>query len=210
MQVARAAVVPHDVRIEAVIYAENGSFFVIPGNWFNVNPEDTRDAYVQNYTPADNSDDLNVAAVDYGPNRDVANERRFNRFGNQPEVPFFAEPLAVRIRIVGAISENMPAPISQQAEWLKKWGWIPRRIGGTGEFIPNFWVPAGTPGLGTVTAIPNLTVQYDPILATGGTLQQGNLTFLDPVRRDAEGRILPPLPRLPVSSTLAYFGEVNP
>lgn len=210
MQVARAAVVPHDIRIEAVMYAENGSFFVIPGNWFNVNPDDTRDAFVQNYTPTDSSDDLNVAVVDYGPNRDVANERRFNRFGNQPEVPFFAEPLAVRIRIVGAISENMPAPMSQQAEWLKKWGWIPRRIGGTGEFIPNFWVPAGTPALTAVTAIPNLTVQYDPILATGGTLQQGNLTFLDPVRRDGDGRILPPLPRLPVSSTLAYFGEVNP
>ena len=210
IQVARVAVVPYDVRIEAVMYAENGSFFVIPGNWFNVNPEDTRDAYVQNYTPADASDDLNVADLDYGPNRDTANERRFNRYGNQPEVPFFAEPLPVRVQIVGAISENMPAPMSQQAEWLKKWGWIPRRIGGTGEVVPTFWVPSGTPPITSVTAIPNLTLQYDPILATGGTLQQGNLTFLDPVRRDAEGRILPPLPRLPVSPTLAYFGEVNP
>src|SRR5690606_36193288 len=30
----RAAITPHDIRIEAAIYAENGSFFVIPGRWF--------------------------------------------------------------------------------------------------------------------------------------------------------------------------------
>ncbi len=34
------AVQPFDVRIEAVIYAEEGSFFVLPGNWLNPNPND--------------------------------------------------------------------------------------------------------------------------------------------------------------------------
>ena len=34
------AIQPFDVRIEAVIYAEQGSFFVLPGNWFNPNPTD--------------------------------------------------------------------------------------------------------------------------------------------------------------------------
>src|SRR5439155_11129864 len=36
---SRFAVVPMDVRIEAVMYAENGSFFVIPG--YGVNPDPT-------------------------------------------------------------------------------------------------------------------------------------------------------------------------
>jgi hypothetical protein len=31
-----------------------------------------------------------------------------------------------------------------------------------------------------------------------------------PVRVDENGWVLPPMPRLPVSPTLAYFGEVNP
>lgn len=34
------AVQPFDVRIEAVIYAEEGSFYVLPGDWFNPNPSD--------------------------------------------------------------------------------------------------------------------------------------------------------------------------
>lgn len=34
------AVQPLDIRIEAIIYAQNRSFFVIPGNWFNMNPTD--------------------------------------------------------------------------------------------------------------------------------------------------------------------------
>lgn len=31
---------PMDIRIEAVIYAQERSFYVLPGNWFNQNPED--------------------------------------------------------------------------------------------------------------------------------------------------------------------------
>ncbi|MDI9637279.1 hypothetical protein QM565_16180, partial [Geitlerinema splendidum] len=42
--ISKTAIAPFDVRIEAVMYAENGSFFVIPGNWFNSNPDDTRAA----------------------------------------------------------------------------------------------------------------------------------------------------------------------
>jgi hypothetical protein len=32
--------VPLDVTIEALIYAQNGSWFVIPGRWFNEDPGD--------------------------------------------------------------------------------------------------------------------------------------------------------------------------
>ncbi|MBI2844426.1 MAG: hypothetical protein HYX78_13600 [Armatimonadetes bacterium] len=31
---------PLDIRIEAIIYAQNRSFFIIPGNWFNMNAAD--------------------------------------------------------------------------------------------------------------------------------------------------------------------------
>src|SRR5207245_242437 len=41
---SRAAVAPMDVRIEAVMYAQHGSFFVIPGYPLNTDPSDTRDA----------------------------------------------------------------------------------------------------------------------------------------------------------------------
>ena len=39
--ISRAAVLPSDIRIEALIYAQNYSFFVIPGEWFNPDPNDT-------------------------------------------------------------------------------------------------------------------------------------------------------------------------
>ncbi|MCX6344877.1 MAG: hypothetical protein NT018_07365 [Armatimonadetes bacterium] len=39
------AIQPFDVRIEAVIYAQEGSFFVLPGNWFNPNEGDTQDKF---------------------------------------------------------------------------------------------------------------------------------------------------------------------
>jgi len=42
--IARTAIVPGDVRIEASMFAEEGSFFIIPGPWFNPNSNDTRRA----------------------------------------------------------------------------------------------------------------------------------------------------------------------
>src|SRR5262249_38863644 len=135
------------------------------------------------------------------------------------------EPLDVRINIVGAISENMPAPIDQQAQWIKKWGWIPAQEAAEFDFtgaaprpvlIPKSHVPSGyfiaSPPSGHPLDlyVPNLIVTYDPVLATGrlNGFDTG-ATNLD-VREDRFGRTLPPLPRLPVSPSLAYFGEVNP
>lgn len=220
---ARTAIAPFDVKIEAVIYAENGSFYVIPGNWFNMNSDDTRLAFEQNYTPADATDDLDFTAMDYNPTLTfvlggvnvsrltVAQQRRFERFGNTPEVPFHQEPLDVRIQIIGSVSENMPAPMNVQSEWLKKWGWIPQRIGGTGKVIPEQHRPANV-NLGARGAVvPNLTISYDPVLATAAVPVSGAPNAaLDPIRLDSAGRILPPAPRLPVSPTLAYFGDATP
>jgi hypothetical protein len=186
--IARAALIPHDVRIEASLYAENGSVVVIPGNWFNPNPNDRRDTY------------------DF--NDQLAAQRRLENFGSYPAMPFFGEPLDVRVVVLGAISENMPLPMSQQAEWLRKWGWIPRTIGSSGTRIPSSHVPAGY-DVNVNPYVPNLIVSYDPSLATARVGGFDNVPTNPLIRTDDYGRALPPMPRLPVSPTLAYFGEVN-
>lgn len=189
-QVARAAITPHDVRIEATLYAEDGSLFVIPGHWFNPNPNDSR---------------ANYAGL--GSTDDERNAVRAETFGSYPEMPFYGEPLDVKITILGAVSENMPAPVSQQLEWIRKWGWIPKFHGASGELIP--YQHADGADLSTTNYVSNLRIIYDPLLAAGRPLgfQNNNNAY---ARVDDNGNPLPPLPRLPVSPTLSYFGEVNP
>ncbi len=196
--IARAAMVPNDVRIEASIFAEEGSFFVIPSPWFNPNPNDRRDTYL-----------ARVASVGQAQ----AQAERYQDYGSAPITPFYGEPIDVRVKIVGSVSQNMPAPMSQQAEWLKKWGWIPRTLGDTGVRIPAQHVPNGW-DLNTVPYVPNLIITYDPALGSGRawrpTVPEGPFHWTNPaVRTDDDNRMLPPMPRLPVSPTLAYFGEVN-
>ncbi len=206
--VARAAIVPQDIRIEAVLFAEEGSFFVIPGPWFNPNPNDRRDAY-----DADSSANGQVRA----------DQDRLDSYGASPQMPFYGEPLDVRVQIFGSVVQNMPVPISQQAEWIRKWGWIPRYHGASGQLIPAQHVPAGK-DVTTDMYVPNISITYDPSLATDRNV--GFTTLEDPTtwirsKRYVAGydtasnpiysvSLLPPLPRLPVSPTLAYFGEVKP
>jgi hypothetical protein len=207
---ARAAIVPQDVVIEATMFAEEGSFFVIPGPWFNPNPNDTRQNYA-NLGASQNERDLN----------------RLESYGSTPNMPFYGEPLDVKVSIIGSVSENMPPPIGQQAEWLKKWGWIPRYHGATGELIPQQHTSGidVTPSGANKMYVPNITITYDPVLASdrnvGFVNSAGAGVDLSTMVRyqgfDLTGDNvpdiyypLPPLPRLPVSPTLAYFGEVNP
>ena len=201
--VGRAALAPHDVKIEAAIYAEEGSFFVIPGPWFNPDLNDRREDYVN-------------GTGDYAGASTTAEKDaiRLDKHGVYPTTPFAGEPLDVRISISGAVSENMPPPAAIQAEWLKKWGWIPRDLAATGLLLPQSHVPAGytiDPSNAQASlVVPNLVVTYDPMLATGrsnGFVLDNSLNTL--IRTDDYGRPLAPMPRLPVSTTLAYFGEVH-
>lgn len=190
--VARAAVNPSDVRIEASMFAEEGSFFVIPGPSFNLNSGDTRLAF--------NNDVANIG-------RPAAELRRYQLYGARPFAPFYGEPLNVKVSIVGSVTENMPQPIAVQAAWQRKWGWMPRQLAGTGFFIPTQHVPAGqnvNSGNALDAIVPNLTISHDPTLALGSA------DGVNPVRVDADGNGLAPMPRLPVSPTLSYFGEINP
>ncbi len=194
-EVARVAVTPYDIQIDAICYAEEGSFFVIPGLPFNIDPNDTRARFENRVTA------IGLAA---------AQQERFDDFGAMPEKPFFNEPMNVRVKINGSISENMPVPISVQAAWQRLWGWMPRTVAATGKLIPRQHVPAGfdiTVTDGSVPNVPNLILTYDSALGTASASSDPN----DPIRTTPDGRwVLPAAPRLPVSSQLAYFGEVTP
>lgn len=212
---ARAALNPTDVRIEATIYAEEGSFFVIPGAWFNPNPNDRRDVWQDARTTFEQT--MNAADA-----LAAANQQRQENFGASPQAPFYGEPLAVRVRVQGAVSENLPPPIAEQNEWLKKWGWMPTSLAATGRLVPSSHVRDVPTGFDPITRLiaPNVTVAYDPMLATGrttGFLDVANNSTMIRYRwddvngnglvEDNEKRAMPPLPRLPVSPTLAYFGD---
>jgi hypothetical protein len=195
--VGRTALIPHDIRIEASMYAEEGSFFVIPGQWLNPNPNDTREAYGELTG--------NKATKDF---------KRMEAFGSAPGFPFYGEPADVRISIIGSVSENMPPSMDVQSQWTEKWGWIPRDLGASGVTIPDQHVPRNSTYRGATAMnwlwVPNLTISYDPVLATARPAGFNNDPTANPlIRMDAYGRALPPLPRLPVSPVLAYFGEVR-
>jgi hypothetical protein len=199
----RAAIVPSDIRIEASMSAEEGSFFVIPGSYFNPNPQDSREHYlsaVSGYVQGGASQSDAVA---------MAQQDRLSNFGNFPEAPFYGEPIDVKITILGSISENMTPPMAQQAEYLRKWGWIPAVQGASGVSTPaSHQIGLDPSGL----YAPNLILSYDPVLATGrlyGFSGNNDASANPYVRVDDYGRPLPPMPRLPVSPTLAFFGEEN-
>lgn len=183
---SRVTAMPMDVEINAVLYAQNGSFFIIPGLWFNPNPNDRRDAFTSAAT-------------------------RFSAFSASAEYPFYGDPLDIKITINGSVSENFPPMMSDQEKWLEKWGWIPAPYGASNEFIPDQHYPRGAGGMPqyTNTFVPNLFLNYDPMLMSG----RENGSFSPTaryVRVDSFGRPLPPMPRLPVGTRLLYFGEVNP
>ena len=193
---ARMAIVPHDIRIEASVYAEEGSFFVIPGRWWNENPSDTRADFnrkVELLKTQDAKDPLKEASI-----------WRQKTFGFAPEIPFYHEPLNIRIIWSGSISENKPAPMSYQAEWQCKWGWMPGTMGATGKKLPAQHVPHGYVLDQDRDWVPNLMFLYDPILHHFKT-SDGEW-----IRTDEYGGVLPPMPRLPVSPVLLYEGDVSP
>lgn len=218
---SRAAVVPKDVRIEAVIYAQTGSFFVVPGYPMNTNPADTRDAAVRR-----------AAALGF-PSGTLIRPP-----GTNPMFPFFNEPVACRITIVGAISENRTASIADQAAWMQLWGYIPDRHGSSTIEVPRAhafvdevggngpdqrtsaerdWFASVGHGVGGITRglrflfdpallapFPSYTFTPQPLPAPPGRWAHSAAgTF----RQDEFGRYLPPIPRLPVSPGFIYIGE---
>ncbi|GBC91885.1 hypothetical protein HRbin15_00345 [bacterium HR15] len=184
-----AAIQPLDIRIEAALFAQNGSFFVIPGYWFNTNPRDTRENAQRN------------------------NGRRTPGVAS-PEFPFYGEPLDIKITIVGAIAENFTAALGDQTEWLRKWGWIPIEYGNSGFTIPDQhqeFFHDTLSGRGRYAV--NLLMRYDPIFrnpfVSGVPIRVAYDATQDPSGQHP-GRILPPIPKLPVCPKPIYEGDAKP
>jgi hypothetical protein len=187
--ISRAAIQPMDVRIEALMYAQNNSFFVIPGEWFNPDPNDTYANYYGNYYGNYVGKGVRPIGV------------------NNSSWPFYEEPLDVRIVIYGGVSENVPASIADSYEWMEKWGWIPPWHGSNKNEMTTGYRQQLIPGAANAQGPQQgLTFIYDPQLSYPAFMTQQNGTVYEP-RTDAYGRPLPLLPKLPVSPDTLYFGE---
>ena len=183
----RVAVLPMDIRIEAVLYAQTRSFFVIPGEWFNTNADDNLAKYLDTATRPDLS----------GNNLSAADQESVSRF------PMYGQPIDLKITIDGSVSEARPADIAAQTSWMQKWGWIPQYHGTlvNGNVITGSPVETaghmlmGQPAIGLqIIYNPQAGYPYDPT----------NKYYL---RSDIYGRPLPFTPNLPVSTGLLYSGE---
>ncbi|HZP80479.1 MAG TPA: hypothetical protein VFB21_02460, partial [Chthonomonadaceae bacterium] len=136
-----AMVAPMDIRIEALLYAQNNSFFVIPGYPLNPNPADTAQAYVANNNrrPSYRIDPVS------GNLQDSPEEKQAKDI-----FPFYNDPVDVRITIYGAVAENYAASAGDQKAWMARWGYIPAQHGSSGIAIPDDHLKGHDPG-------PNVT-----------------------------------------------------
>lgn len=170
--ISRVVTSPMDIRIEAVLYAQDGSFFVIPGEWMNTDVDDQRGPTA-------------LGSLRYSdPVRaGWRKEDLVDANGNlKPSAwPFYGEPPDIRVVIDGAISENLPADKDYQTAWSQHWGWTP-------ESRPD--------GTESAHAGEGLVYLYDNDLRI-------------PLRYDKFSRPLPPMPALPVSPDLVFFGEAS-
>ncbi len=204
---SRIGVVPRDIRIEALMYAQEGSFFIIPGPWFNPTSNDTYANFVDTTV---NTPDLQRVR----PGSSTGPERQ----GIDPRFPFYGEPLDTRITFYGAITENVTAEIGDQGAWVEKWGWTPRYYGITGLNVgrgaagdttlrPTYHGPNGVnPGPGG--GGNGIVYIYDDRATSPYSNASGTYKPIRPnPTRPSEP--LPLTPRLPVAPGLLYFGE-NP
>ena len=207
VELERIAVLPMDIRIEAVLYAQTRSFFVIPGEWFNTRADDTLDKFA-----------LGVARPDQlyasSPALTAAQAQEQN---DRARFPLHDQPIDMKITIDGTVSEAQPVDVAAQTAWMLKWGWIPQYHGsatasGSTPLSPVLEAAghvltdknnkaAGKPAVG-------LQIIYNP--QAGYPFHPGAGTTADPryyLRSDAYGRPLPFTPKLPVSTALLFAGE---
>jgi hypothetical protein len=202
----RVAVLPMDIRIEAVLYAQTGSFFVIPGEWFNTNSGDNLQAYLDSFQPP--------MSVPSGTRPDLSGlTPGTTPYTSVSRFPMYGQPIDLKITIVGSVSEAHPADIAAQTAWMQKWGWIPQYHGSlvtssmpmgnstsTGP-EPAGHVQTGQPAIGLqIVYDTQAGYPYSPS-ASNGTQASYYL------RSDVYGRPLPFTPKLPVSTGLLYSGQ---
>jgi hypothetical protein len=124
----RVALIPYGaplkIQVNAVMYAQNGSWFVIPPRWFNEAGEDTRAKFRA--------------------------RGQFRAAGTKPEsegiYPFYHEPLNVDIEIHGAITENMPADPADRNAWTARlWTKVPEVNAGAERQTYDLETPGFSP-----------------------------------------------------------------
>ena len=192
-----------DIRVEAVLYAQTRSFFVIPGDWFNMRPDDTLDKYTAGLTRPD-------GLPSPGPSPTTAQAQAQN---DRARFPFYGQPIDMKIIIDGSVSEAQPSDVANQTAWMLKWGWIPQFHGSaastpgattaepSGHQLIAGNAPANKPAIG-------LQIIYNP--QAGYPYNPGDGTPAKPgyyLRSDAYGRPLPFTPKLPVSTALLFAGQ---
>ena len=193
---------PMDVVISALMYAQEGKFFIIPGEFFDPSASATdhngdgivnRQVYVEDgVTPGvflpptdvngDGVPDLSDVDLDYSGVEDWIESRRFN----------------TRLTLNGAIAASTTADIMAVAAWSDKLSWYDplRRVRSLPEALQ-----AGAPEWGQVRYV------YDPGLRAGRQLFY--------YYQSAAGRMMardyrPRFPCLPVSEDIVYAGNVVP
>lgn len=234
-KLSRLGVAPLDIRIEAFLYAQEESFFIIPGPWFNPDPNDTYQGYIGGIDPSTGLPRNRRADEDTDPRT----PRRVSHF-----FPFYRQPQDIRITLYGSVAENQTAPTGDQGAWLEKWGWVPRFMGSTGlpdtagNLVTEQRTAHGPRGVYNdpaaiykfpVKAYPTTNPPADADSGPGNGIlfefddrailpyaRKSDGTFLldaagrpIPLRADVYGRTLPVVPRLPVAQGLLFFGE-NP
>jgi len=172
----QVAVAPLDIRIEAMLYAQEGSFFVIPGVPLNNDPTDRRDLFYRSQLATSNNFGvgmrpsyrvtLNSTVFPYTPG---SSPNPYNDLSKTPPndkhqkdlYPFYNEPTDVRITVFGAISENYTASQGDQAAWQSLWGWIPQYLGSsdgspntTRVQIPQIHLNVHDPGTAATNGYP--------------------------------------------------------
>ncbi len=196
LELRRVAILPMDIRIEAVLYAQTGSFFVIPGNWFNNDASDSLDRFTPTVTTANKVGTRTTSA--------------------DTHFPFYGQPIDMKIIIDGAVSEAQPVDVADQTAWMLKWGWIPQFHGYHSQGAAGSGSPlepaghllldannkaGGKPAIGLqIIYNPQAGYPYNP--GDGTVASQAHY-----LRSDAFGRPLPFSPKLPVSTALLFAGQ---
>ncbi len=188
----RAAVLPADIDIEAVLFAQTKSFFIIPGPSFNTSADDNLTTFI-NGTLRPSLTGLAATDPEY---------IRRSRY------PFYGQPIDMKIIVRGSVSEARPADISAQTAWMENWGWIPQAHGsltGTAVELSNRTVVNVTSS--QKSAPIGLTFLYNPLAGypyMADTTTPANSSYL---RTDIYGRPLPYTPKLPVCAGQLYAGQ---
>lgn len=221
-KVSRVGVVPLDIRVEAFMYAQEQSFFIIPGPWFNPDPNDTYETYISD-DPATGEPRLRRAGEGT-----LLGQRRISHL-----YPFYRQPLDVRMTFFGSVAENQTAQTGDQSAWLEKWGWVPRFMGSTGlSDIHDQFLPEGD---ARRRGVPPLPAAHGPrgllsdpvkganptpgdedtrnpnnVAAGGGLLFEFDDRAILPYARNADGTLLFADNGLPVPLRTDTFGRTLP